>query len=950
MTPILVHLQPYDDAASARIDVRLGDAANAEAYGLGGVSWAPYITERPVSSLELMSPDLDGRVQAGRARMAFNPLAIPGIAKKKIKWKGARAKIYSASALAWPAVTEFDGLVIDDAIDTDGIVTLTMEVTTDFLEGPLLTVEYAGGGGATGEAAMRGVLKPAGFGTVENIEPVWFDTTRWIGCIDGYGNTTAITKLMEGLDDRGAAVANYASYTALAAAIDTGVVAPGRWATCVAEGLVGLGAPPAYPIGVNAIFGTNRIGAMMRRILELHRAVSPANIDTAAFAAMDAACPYDTTYWTKEQRDVKDLIEAMAGSINATPIVTFQNKVTITRGVTTAAVAELVRSGRQTPRVINARRITPQAPVYRLRARTGRPANVLTYDQVLYADTIEDRGLYSAIEVYRKGHLVWKIDKSSWLYINDTPTSGNAPPTFPTTSDAYWQMMTPPAIASDRSPTPPEELPEGTLWIAPDGHLYRFESRPWVGADGDEWIGADGEPWLGSGYVDAQDQLIVTTAEAAAAVTAAVARIASDGWLSAGEKTGLVHSHKAMIENHIALDAKATALGVAASERTVATAAVNALNAYLTSLNPAWNDTTTDTPANASTITSLWGTAAQAVAALQAAIQGLPGPAGTPGSDGVDGIDGTDGKLVEFVWKRAAAAPAAPTGNGIPATWSDDPPAGADPLWMSKAKQELDGTLVVGETWSTPIRHDGPKGDDGDTGAPGLTPINASASPPAHPIACTFNGTPKAAIPGFQIKVYQGSTDVSALATYGTIAASGISGAAVDVDGTVTVTGMTAESGYVEVPITYGGSNVTVRVDYTKVRDGNAAVSGSASVTALTNSGTYAASANFNVSLAAGQTFSVNANASYQATSGTYTPQAKLASVNVTDGGAEVDMAGSEVTGGTALVGEPETFSTSGSVTNSTGGTKVFNIRLLTRRASGAGNSTSVSGSVGGSA
>src|SRR3546814_12732153 len=85
---------------------------------------------------------------------------------------------------------------------------------------------------------------------------------------------------MEGLDDRGAAVANYASYTALAAAIDTGVVAPGRWATCVAAGLVGLGAPPVYPIGVNAIFGTNRIGAMMRRILELHRVVPPANIDT----------------------------------------------------------------------------------------------------------------------------------------------------------------------------------------------------------------------------------------------------------------------------------------------------------------------------------------------------------------------------------------------------------------------------------------------------------------------------------------------------------------------------------------------------------------------------------------------------------------------------------------------------------------------------------------------
>src|SRR3546814_17570586 len=104
------------------------------------------------------------------------------------------------------------------------------------------------------------------------------------------------------------------------------------------------------------------------------------------------------------------------------------------------------------------------------------------------------------------------------------------------------------------------------------------------------------------------------------------------------------------------------------------------------------------------TITSMWDTAAHAVAELQAAIQGLAGPDGAPGTDGVDGIDGTDGKLVEFVWKRAATVPAAPAGNGIPAGWSDDPPVGSDPLWMSKAKQELDGTLVAGETWSTPLR------------------------------------------------------------------------------------------------------------------------------------------------------------------------------------------------------------------------------------------------------
>src|SRR3546814_13103602 len=93
-----------------------------------------------------------------------------------------------------------------------------------------------------------------------------------------------------------------------------------------------------------------------------------------------------------------------------------------------------------------------------------------------------------------------------------------------------------------------------------------------------------------------------------------------------------------MIENHIALDAKATAIGEAAAERTVAPAAVNALNAYLTGLTPAWNDTTTDTPADAPTITRPCGPAAHAVAALQAAKKGLVGPAGTTRTHGLTAL------------------------------------------------------------------------------------------------------------------------------------------------------------------------------------------------------------------------------------------------------------------------------------------------------------------------
>jgi len=90
---------------------------------------------------------------------------------------------------------------------------------------------------------------------------------------------------------------------------------------------------------------------------------------------------------------------------------------------------------------------------------------------------------------------------------------------------------------------------------------------------------------------------------------------------------------------------------------------------------------------------------------------------GAAGDNGLDGVDGTDGNFVEFVWKRAASAPATPTGNGIPSGWSDDPPAGSTPLWMSKAKQQPDGTLIG--AWSAPIRHDGPPGTDGTNGTNG---------------------------------------------------------------------------------------------------------------------------------------------------------------------------------------------------------------------------------------
>lgn len=229
------------------------------------------------------------------------------------------------------------------------------------------------------------------------------------------------------------------------------------------------------------------------------------------------------------------------------------------------------------------------------------------------------------------------------------------------------------APPTDISPIPPAVLPEGTLWIAPDGHPYRFGKQAWT-SNSAAWIGADGMPWLGGGYIDVQDQIGPQAQQVAAAIMAQIARIASDNWLTAGEKPTLILTYQALTENYIALDAKAVSLGAAAAERAAAATAMAALSSFLAALTPAWNDTSSDTPIVGATLTALWADAAQKVALLQAAIQGLPGPPGDPGDPGEPGAPGDPGipalsissSLPVFNVARTAAG--APKAGELPKT------------------------------------------------------------------------------------------------------------------------------------------------------------------------------------------------------------------------------------------------------------------------------------------
>ncbi len=449
---MLILVQPLDRSTGARVDIRAGSTADATALGLNGTLWEPLVTRRPRTSQELMSLDLDGKIKTAAADLMLSiGRMTQHSAPENLIWAGAPITIWRVSEMNWATrVVEFQGRVReapDAPFDLKSKrITLNCETDKLRLDKPVLTAEFTGGGGANGDAASRGVLKPAGWGFNECIEWVLFDPINNIGMLDGYGNLLSVQFAYEGLNSLGASVGDYASYAALLAAITAHTIPPGRWGTCLAEGMVGFGAPPVGEVRFTATFGTNRSGALMRHLVEVRAGVAVGEIDTASFVALDAAVNREIRVHLRDQIKVLDMVENLCLPINTTPLVTLQNMIGVSRAVASAAVLTLDRSPNTPPLVTDWQATDPVVPTYKIIMRCERPGSVVDTDQVNYADNIIDRGLFDIAVVYRQGNLVWLPDGSSYLYINATAAAGHQPPVF---SDAWWYQQSPPTKASD---------------------------------------------------------------------------------------------------------------------------------------------------------------------------------------------------------------------------------------------------------------------------------------------------------------------------------------------------------------------------------------------------------------------------------------------------------------------------------------------------------------------
>lgn len=179
---------------------------------------------------------------------------------------------------------------------------------------------YGGTGGADGDAALAGRIKPLAFGACFNVPPVLINATALI-----YQVSCTSVLAFDAVKDGGAGLtadADYPSYAALAAVTP----AAGHFATCKALGLFKLGAKPVYVVTadvrgdndiVNGVSYPHTRAQIVRRIATARGTVQlddPAEIDTGAFEALENWQPATLNYFFDGEVTKAQAIETvMAG-------------------------------------------------------------------------------------------------------------------------------------------------------------------------------------------------------------------------------------------------------------------------------------------------------------------------------------------------------------------------------------------------------------------------------------------------------------------------------------------------------------------------------------------------------------------------------------------------------------------------------------------------------------
>lgn len=759
----LARIRPLHKATGARLDIHIASASLREITGLNGVVWEPAMVSAPVLNMRLFNGDFQAAVEPGSASLPINmrALKLSYPLADACAWSAAQIDIWAGEAgQVWPWPQVFAGKV--SGWDRKGqVLSLTAETTFD--DKNVLTATYAGTGGIEGGADLKGRVKPLALGWPQNVEPVLINAVDSVYQFSAYGAIEQVTKLYERGADFGAAVADHADYAALVAA----TIAPGKWATCLAQGLVRLGAP-AYGVITGDIKG-HKVGASAPRLsgavinaLATISGTSASSIEAGSLAALDAAAPYPVSAMITDQVKFSDAAKGLALPCNWQAGISLLSKFFVMPVTLTGSpVLTLDAQGGADPQVIESAERDVSPPYFKTIMGAARSWRVHTADEIAFQAPLIPRGDYSASEIYREGNWVASPDGSTWVYTNTTAASGNAPPTWPTTSNAYWANLTAPSTSAVVA-----SLTNESVVLAADSSGVVASFSP---AAGNMVLTLGGAP-LATGVtysvVSATGVTIAINGSTGAYSVSAMSADTGTATLRAvwdGKTFDKVYS---IAKSRIGLpggngvngadgasfaavylykrSATAPTLPTTTSTFTFATGVLTGQNNGWTQTIPAGTDpiyvTTAAAISSAATDTILPGEWAAATILAQ------NGATGSPGTNGVNGLN----NATVFLYRRATSTPALPsttatytfaTGvlTGHNNSWTQTVPAGTDPVYVTVATASSSGatdTIAAGE-WAaaTVLAQNGTNGTNGTNGLNNATVYlyQRSATTPTAP-------------------------------------------------------------------------------------------------------------------------------------------------------------------------------------------------------------------------
>lgn len=238
----------------------------------------------------------DGLEPTGRAAIGFGDVVIDNSdgwldGLIDLGWSGRPITLFRGApgAARSSFVQVFQGAV-DGLTPNESQISLRLRTREALLDRPLQSLLYAGTGGKEGGPDLVGKRKPLAYGRVFNVPAVLADAPNLVFQVH-----EGMVEDILAVRDRGVPLAFDADYPTYADLL-VATIGNGEYATCLAEGLVRLGAANAGTVTVDlegdATGGYVETAAgIVRRIvttrLDTVNLVDPDDLDTAAFSQLD---------------------------------------------------------------------------------------------------------------------------------------------------------------------------------------------------------------------------------------------------------------------------------------------------------------------------------------------------------------------------------------------------------------------------------------------------------------------------------------------------------------------------------------------------------------------------------------------------------------------------------------------------------------------------------------